>query len=70
MESSPVDAHHDPRIGEQDVGLLEVFDIFISGEGSTQLWYISIGRQGTNLEFAILRFGQRVLVGKRRGMNW
>lgn len=68
MESSPVDAHHDPRIWEQDVGLLEVFDIFISGKGVSAALVLRAICRGTDLEFAILMFGQRVLVGKRSGI--
>ena len=30
VKSSSVDADHDPRIGEQDIGLLEILDVFIS----------------------------------------
>jgi hypothetical protein len=30
METSAVDADHDPRIGEQDIRLLEVLDVFES----------------------------------------
>lgn len=30
MEASAIDAHDDPSIGEQDVGLLECLDILIS----------------------------------------
>lgn len=33
VKSSSVDADHDPRIGEQDIGLLEILDVFISEKG-------------------------------------
>lgn len=30
MESPSVDAYHDPRVWEQQIGLLKGFDVFIS----------------------------------------
>jgi len=30
MKSSSIDAHHDPRVGEEDVGLLESFYVLVS----------------------------------------
>lgn len=31
VESPSVDAHHNPRTGEQYVGLLKVLDVLVSG---------------------------------------
>lgn len=32
VKSAAVNADHDPGVGEQDVGLLEGFDVFESGQ--------------------------------------
>lgn len=66
MESSAVDAHHNPRIGEQDVGLLEISDIFISGMDRQQRLFLGVIPQTTDLEFAILSIRLDDSVWKRR----
>ena len=51
MESSSIDSHHDPRIWEEQVWLLEGFDVFISIDVSKK---IKEGRECVYLELAIL----------------